>query len=44
MSQATATNDLRRLTDAGLLTSRGRTRNTRYHATAALRKLVGEDD
>jgi Fic family protein len=41
VSQATATNDLRRLSDAGLLTVRGRTRNTRYHASASLRKLVG---
>lgn len=44
VSQATASNDLRRLSDAGLLVSRGRTRNTRYHASAALRRIVGEDE
>jgi Fic family protein len=44
VSQATASNDLRRLTDAGLLAARGRTRNTRYHATAALRKAAGENE
>jgi Fic family protein len=41
---ATATSDLRRLSDAALLVSRGRAGATRYHATAALRQLVAEED
>jgi Fic family protein len=40
VSPATATSDLRRLADAQLLTSHGRARTTRYHATAALRRLA----
>lgn len=41
ISLATATTDLRRLSDAGLLTQQGRTRNTRYLASEALRAHVG---
>jgi Fic family protein len=40
VSRATATVDLRRLVDAGLVTQRGRTRNTRYLATDELRHHV----
>jgi hypothetical protein len=38
VSLATATTDLRRLVDAGLIRQHGRTRNTRYLATEALRE------
>lgn len=41
ISAASATNDLRRLLDAGLITQLGRGRNTRYQASAALRQRVG---
>ena len=40
VSRATATNDLRRLLDAGLLLRQGRTRTTRYVASEALRARV----
>ncbi len=40
VSSATATNDLRRLCDAGWLTQQGRARSTRYEASAALRERV----
>ncbi len=40
ISPASATNDLRRLLDAGLLAKRGRTRNVRYDATDRLREEV----
>ena len=40
VSPATATNDLRRLTDAGLVTSEGHTRNRRYRASEALRRAL----
>ena len=39
---ALATNDLRRLLDAGLITQHGRGRNTRYHASQALRDDVAD--
>jgi Fic family protein len=38
VSAATASNDLRRLLDAGLVTQRGKGRNTRYVASSALRE------
>lgn len=41
VSPATATTDLRRLVDAGLITQRGRTRSTRYLASTTLRAQVG---
>jgi Fic family protein len=37
VSSATASNDFRRLADAGLVKPRGRGRNTRYHASPDLR-------
>ena len=40
VSQATASADLRRLRDAGLVDRRGRGRDTRYFATDALRARV----
>jgi Fic family protein len=40
ISPATATNDLRRLLDAGLITQQGRGRNTHYHARRALNEEV----
>lgn len=40
ISLATATSDLRRLLDAGLVTQLGRTRSTRYVASDELRQLV----
>jgi Fic family protein len=40
ISPASATNDLRRLLDAGLITQQGRGRNTRYHASDPLRHKV----
>lgn len=40
ISPASATNDLRRLLDAGLITQQGRGRNTRYHASDTLRDQV----
>ena len=42
VSPATASGDLRRLLDAGLLDSEGRGRNTRYRATDTLRRMVRE--
>lgn len=48
VSPATATNDLRRLLDAGLIVQQGRARNTRYHAGDTLReevaRLTARDD
>lgn len=41
ISLATATTDLRRLSDAGLLTQQGRTRSTKYLASETLRAHVG---
>jgi Fic family protein len=41
ISLATATNDLRRLLDAGLITQQGRGRNTRYQASQTLREEIG---
>lgn len=41
ISPASATNDLRRLLDAGLITQLGRGRNTRYQASDSLRQRVG---
>lgn len=41
VSLATATGDLRRLLDAGLIEQQGRGRSTRYHASDALRARVG---
>ena len=41
ISAASATNDLRRLLDAGLITQLGRGRNTRYQASDSLRQQVG---
>ena len=40
ISLATATSDLRRLVDAGLVTQLGRTRSTRYVASDELRRLT----
>lgn len=40
VSSATASNDFRRLVDAGLIEPTGRGRSTRYHAGAALRNDV----
>jgi DNA-binding transcriptional ArsR family regulator len=40
VSLPTATNDLRRLLDAGLVVQHGRTRSTRYRASEALRDRV----
>ena len=42
VSPATASADLRRLLDAGLVTRRGRGRDTRYLAAAELRALVSD--
>jgi hypothetical protein len=42
ISPATASQDLRRLLDAGLVAQHGRTRSTRYLATEQLRQQVGE--
>jgi Fic family protein len=39
VSAGTATNDFRRLLDAGLVAQQGRTRNIRYHASADLEGL-----
>jgi len=41
VSLATATTDLRRLVDAGLIDQHGRTRSTKYVASRALREHVG---
>jgi Fic family protein len=41
ISPASATNDLRRLLDAGLITQLGRGRNTRYQASGSLHQRVG---
>jgi Fic family protein len=41
ISPASATNDLRRLLDAGLISQQGRGRNTRYEASDSLRRQVG---
>lgn len=40
VSPATASNDFRRLVDAGLVAARGRGRSTRYHASDDLREHV----
>lgn len=40
ISPATASNDFRRLLDAGLVAQEGRGRSTRYFASQALRKQV----
>jgi Fic family protein len=40
ISLATATNDLRRLLDAGLITQQGRGRSTRYQASPTLREEI----
>lgn len=40
VSPATASNDFRRLVDAGLVAARGRGRSTRYHASEDLREQV----
>ena len=40
ISLATATSDLRRLVDAGLVVQQGRTRSTRYRASEELRQTV----
>ena len=40
ISLATATSDIRRLVDAGLVTQHGRARSTRYTATEKLRRLA----
>lgn len=42
VSSATASGDLRRLADAGLIVQRGKGRSTRYSASAPLRADVGE--
>lgn len=42
VSLATASQDLRRLRDAGLVAQEGRTRNTKYLATEQLRRHLGE--
>lgn len=42
VSPASATNDFRRLLDAGLVSPRGRGRNIRYHASDSLREQVAE--
>jgi Fic family protein len=42
VSLATATSDLRRLADAGLVTSSGRTSSTRYLATPQLRAVIAD--
>lgn len=44
ISAASATNDLRRLLDAGLVRQLGRGRNTRYQASDSLRQEVGAAD
>jgi hypothetical protein len=44
VSLATATTDLRRLVDAGLITQQGRTRSTKYIASDALRRHVRSRD
>jgi Fic family protein len=43
VSPASASGDLRRLLDAGLLDQRGRGRSTRYLASERLRRLAGEE-
>jgi Fic family protein len=40
ISPATASNDFRRLVDAGLVAARGRTRSTRYYASDDLREQL----
>ncbi|MCW2997280.1 MAG: Fic family protein [Solirubrobacterales bacterium] len=40
VSTATATTDLRRLLDAGLITQQGRTPSTKYHASDELRRTL----
>jgi hypothetical protein len=40
ISPASATNDLRRLLNAGVVTQQGHGRNTRYHASDTLRDQV----
>lgn len=40
ISPATATTDLRRLVDAGLITQQGRTRSTKYVASPVLRRRI----
>lgn len=40
VSSATASNDFRRLVDAGLVAPRGRGRSIRYHASPDVRSLV----
>jgi len=42
ISPASATNDFRRLLDAGLLTHRERGRSIRYHASDGLREQVAQ--
>ena len=42
ISLATATSDIRRLVDAGLITQQGRAGSTRYTATGKLRELITE--
>lgn len=42
ISLATATSDLRRLVDAGLVVQQGRTRSTRYIASEDLRRAAGD--
>lgn len=42
ISSASATNDFRRLLDAGLITQQGRGRNIRYRASDSLRKQVAQ--
>jgi len=44
VSPATASADLRRLLDAGLVSRRGRGRDTRYVASPELRALISEDE
>jgi Fic family protein len=41
ISHASATNDLRRLLDAGFITQSGRGRNTRYQGSRSLRDAIG---
>jgi Fic family protein len=43
ISPATATADLRRLVDAGMVVQSGRTRNTRYVASAQLRRDIVDE-
>jgi hypothetical protein len=44
VSLATATTDLRRLVDAGLITQHGRTRNMNYVASEELRQRARSSD